>query len=181
MDLKLKAIKDLFAKHNINPKDLLSEEKLAEAKLETGEVIVTEGEWAVGVVAMLQTEEGTMNLPEGAYILDDGTPFTVDAEGVVLTWGVEEEEMSEPLTKEVVEAMIKSAVATMTEEFKSIQAKAQEKAEKATSELEKELEAQLSKASAESSKKPRKVVIQKDITKMSKKERVLHAYNSRVK
>lgn len=179
MDIK-ETIKNLFAKHNINPKDVFGEEKLAEAKLESGEVIVTEGDWAIGVVAMLQTEEGTMALGEGGYTLDDGTPFTVDADGVVLTWGAEEEEeMSKPVTKTEVEDMIKSAISVMTEEFKKIQTENLSKAEEATKELQKELEEHLSKASAESSKKPKKVVVQKDFSKMSAKERQMFAYNSR--
>lgn len=195
MENKVKAlIKELFKKHNVDLKELSEDVKLAEAKLEDGTVIVTEGEFAVGVPVMVQTEDGEMVVPEGVHILEDGTSFEVDANSTVIAWGEaeeaesEEEEMSTPLTEEKVESMIKEAVSTMLEEFSKIQsenlAEANKKAEEAeskTEELKKELEEHLSKASAEKSTKPQKVVVQKSLTEMSKKERMMHAFNSRKK
>ncbi len=195
MENKVKTlIKGLFEKHNVDPKEVFTDVQLAEAKLEDGTVIVTEGEFAVGVPVMIKTEDGEMVVPEGVHILEDGTSFEVDANSTVIAWGEkeegeeEEEEMSSPLTEEKVESMIKEAVSTMLEEFSKIQSKnlaeATKKAEEAeskTEELKKELEEHLSKASAEKSTKPQKVVVQKSPENMSKKERMMHAFNSRKK
>ena len=185
MDNKVKdLIKNLFKKHDLDHKEVFGEIELAEATLEDGTVITSDTEFAVGVPVMVKTEDGTpMPLPEGSYSLQDGTAFTVDAEGVLLTWGAEEEEeeMSSTLTEEKVESMIKEAVSTMLEEFSKIQEEGAKDAEAKIEELSKELETALSKADAESSKKPRKVEIQKSFEKMSKKERMMYAFNSRKK
>lgn len=185
MDNKVKdLIKNLFKKHDLDHKDVFGEIELMEATLEDGTIITSDTEFAVGVPVMVKTEDGTpIALPEGAYSLQDGTPLTVDAEGVILTWGAEEEEeeMSSPLTEEKVESMIKEAVSTMLEEFSKIQEEGAKEAESKIEELSKELETALSKADADSSKKPRKVEIQKSIQQMSKKERMMHAFNSRKK
>ena len=195
MENKVKTlIKGLFEKHNVDPKEVFTDVQLAEAKLEDGTVIVTEGEFAVGVPVMVQTEDGEMVVPEGVHVLEDGTSFEVDANSTVIAWGEkeegeeEEEEMSSPLTEKKVESMIKEAVSTMLEEFSKIQsetlAEATKKAEDAESKAEnlsKELEEHLSKASAEKSTKPQKVVVQKSVNEMSKKERMMYAFNSRKK
>ena len=107
----------------------LSEEKqevkMAEATLDSGQVISTEAEqWAVGVPVFVINEEGEqIPLPDGEYKLEDGTVFTV-AEGMVATWempaeapAAEEELSQEVLTKEVVSQMIEAAVAKVTENF----------------------------------------------------------------
>lgn len=183
----IEAVKALFSKHKLDPKEVFAEEtQLAEAKLATGETITTEGEWAVGVSAMIVTEDEPMALPEGAYELEDGTPFTVDAEGVVLTWGAEEEEeeeMSAPLTEERVAEMIKEAVSVMTDEFSKIQeeANAKEDLKKELSEITTKLEQALSKPAEESTKKPLKVEIEKPFHQMTKAERRLHAFNKHKK
>lgn len=192
-------IKGLFEKHNVDPKEVFTEVKLAEEVLEDDTVIVTEGEFEVGAPVMIKTEDGEMVVPEGTHKLKDGTPFEVDANSIVIAWGEkeeeekeeaekEEEELSAPLTEERVESMIKEAVSTMLEEFSKIQsetlAEATKKAEDAESKAEnlsKELEEHLSKASAEKSTKPQKVVVQKSLTEMSKKERMMYAFNSRKK
>ena len=183
--INLKSIKDLLTKHGVDPKSLLEEAtKLAEAKLATGETIQTEGEWAVGSAAMLVTEDGTMKLPEGAYVLEDGTAFEVDAEGVVLVWGEAEaeEEMTSVLTEEKVAEMIKSAVSAMTDEFKKAQSEDKETAtEKKLNALSKDMETLLAKPDALSSKKPVKTVTQKEFKNMSPQERVYHVFNSKKK
>jgi hypothetical protein len=107
----------------------LSEEKqevkMAEATLDSGQVISTEAEqWAVGVPVFVINEEGEqIPLPDGEYKLEDGTVFTV-AEGMVAEWtapaeapAAEEELSEEALTKEVVSQMIEAAVAKVTENF----------------------------------------------------------------
>jgi hypothetical protein len=107
----------------------LSEEKqevkMAEATLDSGQVISTEAEqWAVGVPVFVVNEEGEqIPLPDGEYKLEDGTVFTV-AEGLVAEWtapaeapAAEEELSQEVLTKEVVSQMIEAAVAKVTENF----------------------------------------------------------------
>ncbi len=107
----------------------LSEEKqevkMAEATLDSGQVISTDAEnWAVGVPVFVINEEGEqIPLPDGEYKLEDGTVFTV-AEGMVAEWempaeapAAEEELSQEVLTKEVVSQMIEDAVAKVTENF----------------------------------------------------------------
>ena len=107
----------------------LSEEKqevkMAEATLDSGQVISTDAEnWAVGVPVFVVNEEGEqIPLPDGEYKLEDGTVFTV-AEGMVAEWempaeapAAEEELSEEVLTKEVVSQMIEDAVAKVTENF----------------------------------------------------------------
>jgi hypothetical protein len=107
----------------------LSEEKqevkMAEATLDSGQVISTEAEqWAVGVPVFVINEEGEqIPLPDGEYKLEDGTVFTV-AEGMVAEWtapaeapAAEEELSEEVLTKELVSQMIEAAVAKVTENF----------------------------------------------------------------
>lgn len=181
----IEKVKALLNKHDIDPKSLLEEAtQLAEAKLATGETIQTEGEWAVGSAAQLVTEDGTMALPEGAYVLEDGTAFEVDAEGIVLVWGEakEEEEMSEALTEEKVQDMIKSAISAMTDEFKKIQSESKEtETEAKLSALQKDMETLLAKPEAFSSKKPVPTVSQKDFKNMTPQERVLHTYNKHKK
>lgn len=66
-----------------------------EAKLVDGTIIVSEAEeMAVGAVLSILSEDGEQTLlPEGTYELEDGTKFSVDAEGVVTEIAeVEEEE-----------------------------------------------------------------------------------------
>jgi hypothetical protein len=107
----------------------LSEEKqevkMAEATLDSGQVISTDAEnWAVGVPVFVVNEEGEqIPLPDGEYKLEDGTVFTV-AEGLVAEWempaeapAAEAELSQEVLTKEVVSQMIEAAVAKVTENF----------------------------------------------------------------
>ena len=108
----------------------LSEEKqevkMAEATLDSGQVIATDAEnWAVGVPVFVINEEGEqIPLPDGEYKLEDGTEFTV-AEGVVAAWEMPaaeaeapaEELAAEVLTRKMVSEMIEDAVAKVTENF----------------------------------------------------------------
>jgi len=57
-----------------------------EGKLADGTIIVSEAdELAAGVVVNILSEDGVQTpMPEGTYSLEDGTTFSVDAEGVVL-------------------------------------------------------------------------------------------------
>ena len=178
----IEKVKALLSKHDIDPKSLLEEAtKMEEAKLKTGETIQTEGDWAVGVSAVLVTEDGTMPLPEGSYALEDGTAFEVDADGIVLVWGEAEEgkEMSAPLTEEKVADMIKSAISVMTDEFAKVQAeKSEEKENEKLADITKQLDTLLSKPDANSSKKPVKTLAQKALKDMTKQERIYHTFNS---
>lgn len=108
----------------------LSEEKqevkMAEATLDSGQVIATDAEnWAVGVPVFVINEEGEqIPLPDGEYKLEDGTVFTV-VDGLVAEWEMpsaeeapaEAELAAETLTREVVSQMIEDAVAKVTENF----------------------------------------------------------------
>lgn len=57
-----------------------------EGKLSDGTIVVSEAdELAAGVVVNILSEDGVQTpMPEGSYSLEDGTVFTVDAEGMVL-------------------------------------------------------------------------------------------------
>tara|TARA_R110002020_G_scaffold17386_2_gene61133 strand:- start:2940 stop:3593 length:654 start_codon:yes stop_codon:yes gene_type:complete len=73
-----------------------TEIKLAfQAKLVDGTIITSEAdEMAVGVLVSILSEDGeTTPMPEGTYELEDGTKFTVDAEGMVAEIADVEEEV----------------------------------------------------------------------------------------
>lgn len=73
-----------------------TEVKLAfQAKLVDGTIITSEAdEMAVGVLVSILSEDGeTTPMPEGTYELEDGTKFTVDAEGLVTEIADVEEEV----------------------------------------------------------------------------------------
>jgi len=73
-----------------------TEVKLAfQAKLVDGTIITSEAdEMAVGVLVSILSEDGeTTPMPEGTYELEDGTKFTVDAEGLVSEIADVEEEV----------------------------------------------------------------------------------------
>lgn len=63
-----------------------------EDKLADGTIVVSEAdELAAGVVVNILSEDGQQTpLPEGTYSLENGTSFTVDADGVVLEVAEEE-------------------------------------------------------------------------------------------
>ncbi len=66
-----------------------------QAKLVDGTIITSEAdEMAVGVMVSILSEDGeTTPMPEGTYELEDGTKFTVDAEGMVAEIAEVEEEV----------------------------------------------------------------------------------------
>ena len=66
-----------------------------QAKLVDGTIITSEAdEMAVGVMVSILSEDGeTTPMPEGTYELEDGTKFTVDAEGMVAEIAEGEEEV----------------------------------------------------------------------------------------
>tara|TARA_Y100000592_G_scaffold38407_1_gene60884 strand:- start:4147 stop:4800 length:654 start_codon:yes stop_codon:yes gene_type:complete len=66
-----------------------------QAKLVDGTIITSEAdEMAVGVMVSILSEDGeTTPMPEGTYELEDGTKFTVDAEGMVAEIADVEEEV----------------------------------------------------------------------------------------
>jgi primosomal protein N'' len=73
-----------------------TEVKLAfQAKLVDGTIITSEADdMAVGVMVSILSEDGeTTPMPEGTYELEDGTKFTVDAEGMVAEIADVEEEV----------------------------------------------------------------------------------------
>tara|TARA_R110002012_G_scaffold36553_2_gene103137 strand:- start:17395 stop:18051 length:657 start_codon:yes stop_codon:yes gene_type:complete len=72
-----------------------------EAKLADGTIVVSEAEeLAVGAVLNILSEDGEQTpLPEGTYELENGTKFTVDAEGLVTE--VAEAEEEEEVVEEV--------------------------------------------------------------------------------
>ena len=105
------------------------EQKFAVAALEGGQEIQTSAEaFAVGVDVYVVNDEGEqIPLPDGNYMLADGTPFVVQG-GVIAEMGeaeaVEEAKEEEPvaaaeetLTREDVARMIDEAVAKVTENF----------------------------------------------------------------
>jgi hypothetical protein len=102
---KLNQIKALF---NI-------EVKLEEMSLDNGVKIMVES-FEVGFPAFAISEDGAQGaLPEGPYILEDGTKFTVDAEGIIKTIGeteapVEDENLKTDETKTQAKKMIESVV-----------------------------------------------------------------------
>lgn len=66
-----------------------------QAKLADGTIITSEAdEMAVGVLVNILSEDGEQTpVPEGTYELEDGTKFTVDAEGIVTEIAEVEEEV----------------------------------------------------------------------------------------
>lgn len=77
------------------------EVKMASAMLENGQEIQTSAEaFAEGVDVFVVNDEGEqIPLPDGDYILEDGTTFTV-AEGVIAAMGAAEEAPVEEAAKE---------------------------------------------------------------------------------
>ena len=107
-------------KQILNALGLSTEIKLEyQNKLEDGTIIVsTASELTAGVDVSILTEDGsTMPLPEGEYITEDGTSFTVSTEGTVgeVKSGEESEESEEVEAKEE-EKYEEEVVETITDE-----------------------------------------------------------------
>lgn len=97
-------------------KALLSMEvKLMENKLDNGTMVWAES-WEVGFPVFVLSDDGTqIPIPEGEYTLEDGTMFSVDAEGVLLSYGSAEEPVEEEQEMEA-ETPAKKVVESTTKE-----------------------------------------------------------------
>jgi ABC-type proline/glycine betaine transport system ATPase subunit len=184
MNLK-ERISDLFEKYSV---ELAVEEKeeqvslMATAVLESGQEIMTDADaFAVGVsVFVMNDENERIPLPDGDYLLEDGSTLVV-AEGMVaeikdaeapaeevVEEVVEEVEASaDMITREDVASMIADAVAEAKKEFSS---QLEERDNKIT-ELSKQTTKTISRAPKMEAAKP------VDLSKLSITERVAAIHN----
>ena len=183
MNLK-ERISDLFEKYSV---ELAVEEKeeqvslMATAILESGQEIMTDADaFAVGVsVFVMNDENERIPLPDGDYLLEDGTTLVV-AEGMVAE--IKDAEAPAEEVEEVVEEVAASADTITREDVASMIAKA-------VSEAKKEFSAQLKvrdnkitelskQASPTLSRAPKMEAYQPvDLSKLSIKERVAAIHN----
>lgn len=90
--------------------------KLMENKLDNGTAVVAES-WEVGFPVFVMSEDGTqIPLPEGEYVLEDGTAFSVDAEGIIVSYGMAEAPPEEMEVEQEVQAPTKKVVESTTKE-----------------------------------------------------------------
>ena len=195
MALKEK-IAEVLGKYGVDAKTLFAEEvkAMAQATLDNGTMVMTDAdEWAVGVAIFIEEEGERIPLPDGEYTLEDGTQVTVEG-GSVAAWETEakedkEEMESESLTEEKVSALIDEKLAPfaevvgqMVEEFSNSTKESKEELSNIKNELKaktEELEKLKSKPAEKSSlKKAQKVIVQKDPSQMTQKERAWHLFNS---
>lgn len=156
---------------------------LASAFLENGTEIKTEAEeWKVGVEAYVENEEGEkIGLPDGTYILDNGTELVI-VDGVITEWTeseveevveeevVEEELSAEPMTRVMVSGMIAEAILGFETEL----AEQRKKNEVELSQIK------LSAATKGVQRSPsvkQQPLVPVDLTKLSTKQRISHLYN----
>ena len=110
--------------------------KLEEMTLENGVKIMAES-WEVGFPVFAIAEDGSqVALPEGPYVLEDGTKFVVDAEGIITSFGETEtpedekvdasKETSPAQAKKMIESIVKE---TQFSEDKKIETKDEPKDE----------------------------------------------------
>ena len=181
MNLK-ERISDIFENYSVALKVEDKEQKvamMATAVLESGQEIMTEADtFEPGVEVFVQNDENErIPLPDGDYILDNGSTFVV-AEGKlseIRDAEVEEDvEVEEPveasadvLTREDVSSMIAEAVAEAKKEFSS---QLEERDNKIT-ELSKQTTPTLSRAPKMEAYKP------VDLSKLSITERVAAIHN----
>jgi hypothetical protein len=183
MNLK-ERISDLFEKYSV---ELAVEEKeeqvslMATAILESGQEITTDADaFAVGVsVFVMNDENERIPLPDGDYLLEDGSTLVV-AEGMVAE--IKDAEAPAEEVEEVVEEVAASADTITREDVASMIAKA-------VSEAKKEFSAQLKvrdnkitelskQASPTLSRAPKMEAYQPvDLSKLSIKERVAAIHN----
>jgi hypothetical protein len=91
------------------------EVKLMENKLDSGAMVMAEA-WEVGYPVFVVSDDGTqIPLPEGSYTLEDGNEFSVDAEGVITSFGASEAPVEEEQEMEA-EAPAKKVVESQTKE-----------------------------------------------------------------
>ena len=184
MNLK-ERISDLFEKYSV---ELAVEEKeeqvslMATAVLESGQEITTDADaFAVGVsVFVMNDENERIPLPDGDYLLEDGTTLVV-VEGMVAEIK-DAEAPAEEVVEEVVEEVAASANMVTREDVASMIAKA-------VSEAKKEFSAQLKvrdnkitelskQASPTLSRAPKMEAYQPvDLSKLSITERVAAIHN----
>ena len=100
----------VFSKYDVKLEEVLAEEEnlMATGVLDNGQAIVTDSEsWGVGANVFIEEDGERIPLPDGEYVLEDGTVFAVEG-GVIASWGApeeeakkeEEEEMSEEIPVE---------------------------------------------------------------------------------
>ena len=184
MNLK-ERISDLFEKYSV---ELAVEEKeeqvslMATAVLESGQEIMTDADaFAVGVsVFVMNDENERIPLPDGDYLLEDGTTLVV-AEGMVAEIK-DAEAPAEEVVEEVVEEVAASANMVTREDVASMIAKAVSEAKKEFSaqlkvrdnkitELSKQTTKTISRAPKMEAAKP------VDLSKLSITERVAAIHN----
>jgi hypothetical protein len=184
MNLK-ERISDIFDNYSVALKVEDKEQKvalMATAILESGQEIMTDADaFAVGVsVFVMNDENERIPLPDGDYLLEDGTTLVV-AEGMVAEIK-DAEAPAEEVVEEVVEEVAASANMVTREDVASMIAKA-------VSEAKKEFSAQLKvrdnkitelskQASPTLSRAPKMEAYQPvDLSKLSIKERVAAIHN----
>ncbi len=119
----IEKINALFAENGIKTVKAEPIELQAEGKLETGSSIFTPGEsFEVGAEVFVKNDDGeAVVLPDGDYVLEDGTKLVV-TEGKVAEKMAKEED-DEKMTKEeaqaLVEASVQTALETAMSEFKT--------------------------------------------------------------
>jgi len=171
---------DLSAVETDAPEKVVS---LASAFLENGTEIKTEAEeFKVGVEAYVENEEGEkIGLPDGTYVLDNGTELVIvdgviteynqsEVEEVVEEEVVEEELAAETLTREMVSGMIAEAMS----EFGTQLSEQNKKHEIELSEIKL---AAATKGIQRSPSIPKQIMQPVDLTKLSTKQRVSHLFN----
>lgn len=177
----------LFNQYSVDLSAVESETKevvsLASAFLENGTEIKTEAEeFKVGVEAYVENEEGEkIGLPDGTYLLDNGTELVIvdgvitefnegEVEEVVEEEVVEEELSAETMTREMVSGMIAEAISSLGTEL----AEQTKKQELELSQIK--LAAATKGIQRSPSVKPEPMVAV-DMTKLSTKQRISHLYN----
>jgi hypothetical protein len=121
-DLKAK-LKSAFMQFGAEPVAVAQEEpiKMAEIKLVDGNVVSVEGEFVVGAKIYLVTPEGLVPAPNGEHTAEDGTVITV-LDGVIAEVASKEEEAPE-MPEEMSEInKLKTEMASMLAELKSLKA-----------------------------------------------------------
>ena len=182
-------VNDLFNKYSValsavendTPEQAVA---LASATLENGTEIKTDAEaFEVGVEAYVENEEGEkITLPDGSYVIDNGTELIV-TDGVIseITEAETEEEVEEieakdkeeelseePLTREAVSEMIVSALEGFETELNKIEKQHQVEMS----------EVKLAAATQGIQRSPAPLpVVPVDLSTLTTKQRVSHLYN----
>lgn len=75
--------------------------ELAQVKTADGQAIFDAEAFEIGKAVFIVTEEGNIPVPQGEYMLEDGTSIEVDEQGVIVEVSVEGEETTEEVVEEV--------------------------------------------------------------------------------